>query len=176
MGIILVCEKNQIYIPGSVYSINLLQTRVLAPCRHRSDQTGPWLPTLSPFLGGKRKSTMRILLLSFGLLSLGLGIAGVFLPILPTTPFLLLTAFCFSKCDASLHQWLLRHPLFGPVLRDWTNGQVIRPQAKAIALLFMTFGLAMVWLRTEQPFQGFHWIVTGIVVGIAVFLGSRPNR
>lgn len=80
---------------------------------------------------------MRAALLAAGWLSLGLGILGIFLPLLPTTPFLLLSAICFSKASPRLHAWLLAHPKFGPVIVDWQTRRVIPLKAKILATVLM---------------------------------------
>ena len=70
-----------------------------------------------------------------GCLSGGLAVAGLFLPLLPTTPFVLLSAFCFSRGSARLHAWLLGHPTMGPIIRDWNDGRVIRRRTKVQATI-----------------------------------------
>lgn len=76
----------------------------------------------------------RVFFLSLGFLFLALGILGVFLPLLPTTPFLLLASFCFSKASRRFQDWLHDHPRYGPILKEWHQERVIRPKAKALAI------------------------------------------
>ena len=64
---------------------------------------------------------VRWLLWLAGTVALGLGIVGVVLPGLPTTPFVLLAAACYAKASPRLHRWLRAHRLFGPMVRDWRN-------------------------------------------------------
>ena len=59
---------------------------------------------------------MRVIWLIAGSISLGLGLLGVFLPLLPTVPFVLLAAFCFARSSERLHDWMLEHPKFGPAI------------------------------------------------------------
>jgi uncharacterized membrane protein YbaN (DUF454 family) len=80
---------------------------------------------------------MRILLIIFGTVSLGLGIAGIFLPLLPTTPFLLLTAWCYAKSSLRLHKWLLGHKIFGKYIRDYTLHRSIPLRAKVVSLIIL---------------------------------------
>ena len=81
-----------------------------------------------------------------GCICVGLGFLGLFLPLLPTTPFLLLAAFCFSKGSKRLHSWLVEHPRMGPIISDWNARRVIRPRVKAAAtitlVLIMVPGIA----------------------------------
>ena len=67
----------------------------------------------------------KIILLAFGHLFLVLGIIGAFLPVLPTTPFLLLAAFFYSKSSDKIHNWLMNHKYLGPPLKDWHERGVI---------------------------------------------------
>ena len=77
---------------------------------------------------------MRILFIILGTISLGLGIAGIFLPLLPTTPFLLLTAWCYAKSSSRLHKWLLEHKIFGQYIQDYTQNRSIPLRAKIVSL------------------------------------------
>jgi len=79
----------------------------------------------------------RMLYLSAGLLFLFLALAGVFLPLLPTTPFLLLTAACFSKSSERCHQRLLASRLFGPTIKRWEHQRCVNCRTKWIAVLSM---------------------------------------
>ncbi|REJ75619.1 MAG: DUF454 domain-containing protein [Acidobacteria bacterium] len=80
------------------------------------------------------RSTKRVVFLSLGLIAVGLGFLGVFLPLLPTTPFLLLAAFLFSKSSERLHDWLLNHRIFGKFIRDWREHRAIAPRAKVLSV------------------------------------------
>lgn len=77
---------------------------------------------------------MRGLWLGLGGLFLGLGLLGVVLPVLPTTPFLLLAAGCFARSSPRLHGWLLGHPVFGPPIRNWEENGAISRKAKRLAV------------------------------------------
>ncbi|MEM6709691.1 MAG: YbaN family protein [Pseudomonadota bacterium] len=73
---------------------------------------------------------MRALYLIGGWLCLGLGFLGALLPLLPTTPFVLLAAYCFARSSPTWHRWLLTHRLFGPLILDWQTHRALRRGAK----------------------------------------------
>ncbi len=73
-----------------------------------------------------------------GWLSLILGLIGAFIPILPTVPFILLSAYCFSKSSPKMQSWILSRPHLGPAIIEWNNHQIIRPRAKILATIAIT--------------------------------------
>ncbi len=83
---------------------------------------------------------LRWLLISIGLISTGLGIIGIFVPLLPTTPFLLLAAACFARSSERFHSWLVNHNHLGPMIRGYLDGSGIPLRAKytAITLVWLT--------------------------------------
>ncbi|MEQ4922250.1 DUF454 family protein [Proteus hauseri] len=96
----------------------------------------------------------RILLIIAGWLCVGLATLGVILPVLPTTPFLLLAAWCFSRSSQRFHYWLLYRSWFGPYLRYWQTYKAMPKGAKpkAIIVILLTFSLSlwlvsMLWVR-----------------------------
>lgn len=111
--------------------------------------------------------------LALGLISVGLGFAGVVLPILPTTPFLILAAFAFSKSSPRLRHWLVTHPVFGGPIRDWEDKGAIRPRYKILACTAMGLVLGISLL------SGVDGLIVMIQVialgGAAGFILSRPN-
>lgn len=110
----------------------------------------------------------RIICLLINLLaftSLALGIIGIFLPILPTTPFILLTLWLFSKSSKRFHQALLNHRICGPAIKEYLKGKGIRKKYKIVALSFMWSTLIVcffisvshnspLWLRIFLPVIG----------------------
>lgn len=89
----------------------------------------------------------RIILLIFGWLAVGLATLGVVLPLLPTTPFLLLAAWCFARSSPRFHHWLLHRSVFGRYLRHWQQHRALPPKTKgrAIAITVLTFAVSL-WL------------------------------
>lgn len=75
-----------------------------------------------------------------GILFLVLGFIGVLLPIMPTVPFVLLAAACFARSSPKMHKWLLEHPRFGPIIRDWEEKRCISRKMKIWAISMMTLG------------------------------------
>ena len=80
---------------------------------------------------------VKILWLLLGGSSLGLGVLGIFLPLLPTVPFLLLAAYAFSHSSDKMHNWLINHDIFGPDIKSWNENRVIRRRAKLMAIAAM---------------------------------------
>lgn len=96
---------------------------------------------------------MRHILTLLGLLSLGLGILGIFLPVLPTTPLLLLAAALFLRSNKRLYDWLLNHPKLGPYIRNFMEYKAIPLKVKGIAV-------SMVWITLLYcaVFVAEHWL------------------
>ena len=93
-----------------------------------------------------RSRAVRWLLWAAGSLALGLGLLGVVLPGLPTTPFVLLAAACYAKASPRLHAWLLNHRLLGPMLRDWEQHRSLTRRTKTVAVVSMTLMVSLsVW-------------------------------
>jgi uncharacterized protein len=105
-------------------------------------------------------------LLTFtGVISLGVGVIGIFLPILPTTPFLLLSASCFCRSSPRLHQWLLSHPWFGSYIKNYKELRAIPLKAKILALtaFWSGMGCTMIFIRDRKII-----VAILLLVGIAV--------
>jgi uncharacterized membrane protein YbaN (DUF454 family) len=96
---------------------------------------------------------MRFLFLSLGWLFVALAVVGAFLPVLPTTPFLLLAAACFARSSPRLEAWMLDHPKFGPSLRDWREKGAIPRKAKIAAVVMMSASYAIFWFGTSPPYS-----------------------
>jgi len=90
---------------------------------------------------------MRLVYYLLGFIFLSLGIIGIFLPILPTTPFVLLAAYCFSRSSERMHRWLLDNRLFGPAIRQWQQHRSMTPKTKkrALLLIIISFSITIVF-------------------------------
>ncbi len=98
-----------------------------------------------------------------GWIMVALGFIGVFLPILPTVPFLLVAAFCFERGSPKMHLWLTNHPLLGPPIRDWNRDRVIRPRAKALAV-----GCIGVGIGASIHFRDFPIWIKVLMAAVAI--------
>ena len=94
---------------------------------------------------------MRIFLIIVGSLSLALGVLGIFLPMLPTTPFLLLSAAAWVKASPSLYEWLLNHKVFGEYIRNYREHRAIplRVKIMSVSLVWLTIGYCIVRVVNE---------------------------
>ncbi len=116
---------------------------------------------------------MRAIYMLAGFLMTALGIAGVFLPLLPTTPFLLAAAWFFSRSSPRFERWLLDHPRLGPPLRDWRREGAISLRAKICAVTLMAAGYGFFWYRVS-PSLMLAGIVALILCSSALFILTRP--
>lgn len=91
---------------------------------------------------GKALSIKKVLLITCGYASLSLGVIGIILPLLPTTPFLLLASFCFVKSSDSIHHWLIHHRFLGSYIHAYQRFGAVSKKAKAFALLFLWAGIS----------------------------------
>lgn len=100
---------------------------------------------------------MKILLTILGLISLGLGILGAFLPVLPTTPLLLLAAFLFLRSNRRLYDWLMNHPKMGPYITNFIKHKAIPLRVKVIAVstLWLTLLYCAVFVAEHWAFRSF---------------------
>ncbi|MFN3552896.1 MAG: YbaN family protein [Novosphingobium meiothermophilum] len=114
----------------------------------------------------------RSLYLAGGVISVGLGTLGIFLPLLPTVPFMLLAAFCFARSNPAWEQRLLDHPRFGPPLRDWRNRRAISRKGKVGALTAMTAGVVLTGLTAGWP-----WVLipAGTMGLMGAWIWTRPE-
>jgi len=98
-----------------------------------------------------KNQTLRWLYLGLGASCTGLGVAGAFLPVLPTTPFLLVAVWAFGRSSPRLQRWLLDHPRFGTPLRAFAEHRVIPLKVKCIALPAMLSSVAIVLGIAPHP-------------------------
>lgn len=117
---------------------------------------------------------LRPLWLLLGLAFLGLAVLGVFLPLLPTTPFLLLAAACFARGSARLHRWLREHPRHGGPIRDWQDRGAIPRRAKRLSTLCIVASLALMLGFAKGPWW-IHLAAAVAMGGGLLFVWTRPE-
>ena len=108
----------------------------------------------------KTNRFIKSLLVTAGIMSVFFGVAGIFIPVLPTTPFLLLAAFCFSRSSERLNKWLLNNKWFGLYIREYRQGRGIPFSVKvyAISLLWATILVSVIFLI------GNNYLRAGLVI------------
>jgi uncharacterized membrane protein YbaN (DUF454 family) len=107
-----------------------------------------------------------------GWFSLVVGFIGVFLPVLPTVPFILLAAFCFSRGSIRCERWLLGHPQFGPWIRDWRAHRAVPLRAKLLATLMMVVGAAFAGFLLPLAWC---WVPAAFSAVVAAWLWRLPH-
>ena len=117
----------------------------------------------------------RIVLIIVGLISLALGIVGIFLPILPTVPFILLSAACFSRGSVRMHDWLVRMPFAGKVIDDYESGRGVSRKSKATALVMLWGGMTISAVAMKLA----PWVMAMlamVAVGATIVIVRLPKR
>lgn len=118
-------------------------------------------------------SRFRLLWLFAGLIFLAIGAVGVVLPLLPTTPFLLLAAFCFTRSSPRLHKWLHEHPTFGPMVNNWNQYGSIDRRSKRIAIVVIVL-TPIIAVLLGAPW----WALAAQIIVLAIaatFVLTRPD-
>jgi len=107
--------------------------------------------------------------------SLALGVAGIFLPVLPTTPLVLLAATCFARSYRPFHEWLIAHRLFAPILREWHEHRSIPYRTKIFAIGMMAGALTVsIVFFIDPPWLKAALAVFGVALG--VYMYRLPSR
>ena len=115
---------------------------------------------------------IRVLWLLAGLMSVAIGAVGVVLPLLPTTPFLLIAAFAFARSSTRLNNWLREHRSFGPLIDNWHRDGSIDRKVKRLAIIVILMTPVITWL-----FGAPLWIIVcqiAVLSAAAVFILTRP--
>ena len=117
----------------------------------------------------RTRKLVNVLFVVAGVVCVGLGILGMFLPLLPTTPFLLLAAFCFGRGSERLHQWLLNHRWCGKYITNFRNGLglTVRQKVTAILVLWLSILNAAWWMGDRL------WVImllASVACGVTIYL------
>ena len=134
---------------------------MLEHCARNSEHCYPCLPKLlTSWLN------LKYLWIGFGGFFIALGLIGIALPLLPTTPFLLLAAVCFSKGSEQIYCWLINHPTLGPPIINWREKRAITRRSKIVATL------SMLVLLVITPLVGAPWWVVAFQAAVLTVVAS----
>jgi len=123
----------------------------------------------------KKSPFVRALFIAFGIISFGLGVIGIFLPLLPTTPFMLLSAFLFLRSSDKLYLWLVNHRIFGKYIHDYMENRSIPKRVKwfTLILLWTTILASISTLNVNNYIRGLLLLVA---IGVTVHVVKLRNR
>ena len=134
------------------------------------------MPLKNPAMDNKHVTNtfLRWLLIACGWIAVAGGVVGIFRPLVPTVPLLLLAAACFARSSERFHRWLVEHNRLGPLVRDYLSGAGIPVRAKrvAIGMIWVSFPLS-IFLFAQQ-----FWLkalLAAIAVGITLYLHFLPT-
>ncbi|MDR2239690.1 MAG: YbaN family protein [Zoogloeaceae bacterium] len=119
--------------------------------------------------------TVRLLFIVLGTLFVLVGIAGIFLPVLPTTPFMLLAAGCYARASERFYNWLLNSPTFGPTILEWRRYRSIPWRVKliAIGMMAVTLGVSIVFF---VPWPELQKVLALFGLFLAIHMYRIPSR
>jgi uncharacterized membrane protein YbaN (DUF454 family) len=123
----------------------------------------------------KKQKVLRALLIAAGTICLCLGAVGIFLPILPTTPFLLLAAACYLRSSESMHKWLLNNRWFGEYIKNYQAGRGIPLKTKIIALTILWLAIIYSTFFVMNEVLIAQVVLLAIATGVSVHLIKIPT-
>ncbi|WP_315043931.1 YbaN family protein [Faucicola mancuniensis] len=118
---------------------------------------------------------LRWIFFGLGFLFLGLGFVGIFLPVLPTTPFIILATGCFAKSSERFHQWLLNHKTFGKLIKNWQERRAIPRYAKYLAWTMMTLSCAMLFYRLSHEMIWLACTTSTVCLLTTIWMARLPD-
>ena len=144
----------------------------------------PPAPLPSPQINGSdpadgltkhRSMTVRVLLVIAGTAFVVLGIVGIFTPLLPTTPFILLAAACYARASSRFYRRLVSHRVFGPMILEWQHHRSIpyRTKRVAITMMVVTLAISIVFFVEPWPLRA---LLTAFGAGLALWMSRIPSR
>ena len=117
---------------------------------------------------------LRTILISLGWLCVGLGFVGVFVPGIPTTIFLIIALWAFTKSSEKLRHWLLNHKRFGPILSNWQEHKVVPRRAKILMVVLMSLAVILFFYSSQSLILTIGLII--ILVSVAIYVISLPSK
>ena len=116
----------------------------------------------------------KTILISLGWLCVGLGFVGVFVPGIPTTIFLIIALWAFTKSSEKLRHWLLNHKRFGPILNNWQEHKVVPRRAKILMVVLMSLAVILFYYSSQSLILTIGLII--ILVSVAIYVISLPSK
>jgi len=120
-------------------------------------------------------TTKNFLLITIGWISVGLGVVGVVLPLLPTTPFILLAASCFAKSSPRFHFWLINHTFFGPIVRNFSHNEAIPRDICIRIVIFIICTLGLTIVIMNQLLVTVTLTILGIILCSYLWFSSKST-
>lgn len=118
---------------------------------------------------------MRWLFLLLGIVFFILGIIGLLLPVMPTAPFILLSAACWARGSKRFYLWLINHKYFGKFIRDWEERHAVPRYAKWLACIMMTLSGTMLFYQLPAEKIWMAWGVAAVFTGVGIYLWRLPD-
>ena len=116
----------------------------------------------------------RMILISLGWLCVSLGFIGIFVPGIPTTIFLIIALWAFTKSSKKLRHWLLNHKRFGPILNNWQQHKVVPRRAKILMVVLMTLASILFYYSLQNLYLTIGLVI--ILVLVAIYVISLPSK
>ena len=116
----------------------------------------------------------KIIYLSLGWVCVGLAFIGIFIPGIPTTPFLIVALWAFAKSSKKFHKWLLNHKRFGPLLRNWESHKVVPLKAKILMVILQMTAVLMIHYSLSNLLITFS--LAPLLVIVAWYVISLPSK
>lgn len=119
------------------------------------------------------RGSLQAFWFTLGCTAVGIGAIGLFLPVMPTVPFMILGAYAFARSSERVHRWLLTHHLIGPPIRDWLHRGAVAKRMKWISSVSMAVSVAIALLLQLPPVLiGIQAVVLTVA---AIFIWTRPD-
>lgn len=121
-----------------------------------------------------KNEMLRLVLIGVGWVCIACALIGLFLPLIPSVPFLLLAVFCFSRSSEKFHNWLVEHRHFGPLLKDYLvhGGMSLKAKTCAVCAVWISFPVSAFWLMQSAWAKG---VLLAVAAGVTVCLVLIPT-